>query len=311
MKLAFFKQKIMSFFKKRPFLSFLFSLLPFLVSLGVSPLGSAIGVYSKENKMKSGWVYTFITLSALFILFSAITQLRTKLDIDNEIKKQRLHLELMSNLSLLNKTVIEDYSNIIAKDKYKGVYRAIEPFSKTGSRVSPIHHINVILCSVLPMLKYLFGLNENGIGVSILYFNVKMKKWEYLFDKGISGELKSDDICSNTNSTFYSVKDTPGDKKLYPDKNIAVKEGHYIPNAIEVKEGKSSGSIYCKNISIIKGGRVYFQAVLSITTYQQQFCYPTDYASIERLYEFFDCIESSIRGELAAYCLHRHMGLCL
>lgn len=256
-------------------------------------------------------------LMFIAILFTVVRNMAIKYDERKRTLTSEYYNGLVNVMTLNTvermETILEIFDSEEYKDKFKSACKTEHnPFDNPSSRLNPYKHIKEYCHNAQIVIRDSFGASQDDIVISILYRNtidenVDDKKWRVLYSTYNVMDITPNSIVSNSNSSFNQVKDKPG-KIFFKSKCNAYNEFHYMQTEQEELTGLL-GTIYCHNISIMRGERILLPLVINIASFNAPLCEENDEFAIIKAKKLFDIIEENIRYEVIKMILHKQMGL--
>lgn len=257
----------------------------------VSVFGPDLGLKNADGTLKSSVLYIGLGLYLPSILF---TFLKSSADRWNERGKETTQKIVGVIIQYL--TTLKEFKLIRFVGFMPRAAKNVNPFQTI---TEPITQINLILESLRGSLSKVLGINNMNVGVSVIY-KIDDCDWDWLASINIVDGMKLETIVSNTNTTAYHVINNSHQFLFYADKRSARDENCYLCDARDSSH-KNIGSIYCSNITITNHNHK-IQAVLSVSSYGEQFCRVSD-DEIEQILTqtIFPAYEMRLKVELALY----------
>jgi len=283
--------------------------IPFFASLFAFYIPQ-IGIVDKNGNISPVCLTVIIILGTMFLCFTGCKNWADKLDDLKRKNASEIYHELLVGFSTTKMERINQMCNLIIGNKYKlSNTRGSLQFGDT-SRANPKSYLNIMLTNFVQVLATLYGTSTDDVGISLAV--MEDDKWHILCSSGISKDLPISIVANDPKSTFFEVKDFVGLYRLYLCKDVAYKNGHYMPNAAERNFNKDnlSGSIYCANISLTSDDQNFlYPAVLTVTTYKSKLCLESDTYAVEKVLELFRFVENEIKDKLLDYYFYKHIGI--
>jgi hypothetical protein len=215
-----------------------------------------------------------IIISVVFVLLTlTFTIVKTLADVKNEDGKFRGQTMLNQLLEEINA------SKRIKLNKYIE-YAANTNVGEFITIITPDQQIKDLCNNLQNIINNLFGIDKSKIGLSIVYYI--NKKWEWLHKLNVDDDLNIDQLTTNPNTSLFQIISSKSHVVFWADKKEGITQQQFVASELD-KSYNNAGSIYCADISIKKDKTIILPAVLSLTTYDQMLCLPTDNKTINYL----------------------------
>jgi len=251
----------------------LFNLVPIGFIL-IQYYGVYLKIYTIDNSLTKLGIYTTSSMIILHLLVVFIKSLS-----DNHEKFSKEHgYEVLSNLDQSIDSVVlsknERFLNYIHSRKDDSIaFKSI---------TQPKDQIDQIIKKMQELLSSIFGIEEEMISISIIYRIDENDTWDWFKTFNIEGGLTLNQLLTNPNSTVRNIIDNRHIIVFYPDKKLAIKKKVYVPGMLDDRYD-NVGSLYCEKINVTKNDITYMEAILTITTFNKQFCDEKDEYSIHKI----------------------------
>jgi hypothetical protein len=269
-------RSLYDFFTKRWLLSSLALTIPAWLFLLIQIAGASLGLVSNKGSLSLLGHFLFWPI---FFGSSAFAVLKSLADSYNEKAKyngQYILKKILTCLTIAKEFKLRRFQDYISKNHGKS---KLNPF---GEITQPKAQIENILNHVRNAFSDIFDIDEEHIGISIIYRTDKATKWSWLFTINVSNDMTVASITKNEYSSARQIIDGKTTCVFFPDKRLGVKAKQYV-NGLLDDQYDGAGSIVCRDITIGNDSERYVRAILSVTTYGQQICAADDYESINKV----------------------------
>lgn len=266
---------IYDFFTKKWFLTAIVLTLSTNWFFLLRSFGTELNLMDSNNNLKPLFHYLFWPVFSFTLVFTIL-----KTWADNYNQKVKNNGQFVLNLLL-------DNINASKETKLRRFSEFIE-VNHNSKIENPFHHITQprlqienILDNFRDTMATIFGINRSDIGISLVYYTSHTNKWEWLCTMNVTNDIPLKDLIQNSNSTLSQIAKGNSSYLFYPDKNVGIQEGRYLPGNTDRMRG-NIGSILCKELNLGRNDK-HLRAILSITSYGLQFCSKNDNNAISKI----------------------------
>lgn len=258
----------------------------------VQTVGKQINLVDEDGKLYTFSLVIFWFCVGLSIIYYGLTSWSNSNNNRKQTKSRQLLEDILSSTNQICAKKLQRFSSYIRGDSKKYIENPFIEITKPKEQIIGLmDELNVCLHKIT-------GIRRENIGISIIYRYDCDKKWDWYHKTNISSGLSINDIVDNENSAARQIIDGKTNIVFYPNKTIGIKEDRYLPD-IKDKNTSCSGSILCKDISIVSDNAKNVRAVLSVTSYGTQLCEEDDKVTQKKLLDFIlPSFETRIKIEL-------------
>ncbi len=300
-------RKLYDAFTHRWFLSTIFYTLSSSWFICLAIFGKELNlINATTNKITQPSITISIILVAVSFIFTISKTLADKKNEKGKEDGQYVLQELLESVNSCKNTKLRRFNKFIFEsDSSDNAFKTI---------TQPLEQIEEILKNIQITLSNLFGIKRSEIGLSILYSNyfknfesVNDDHWYWLHVIGTQQDLDKKQLLENENSTARNIIDNKGSYIFYPDKRVGIRENKFIPGPLD-SQNSNVGSIYCKDISIVRDNKISVKAVLSVTTYGVQLCGKRDKNTIKKIEKIImPTFEARLKVELSLLFIKNYL----
>jgi hypothetical protein len=277
-------------------IAFILSTLPAAWLTIVSIVGQKAPFSDSAGKLAPAYLASVIVA---IVLCSAYALLKSLADNYNSTLLHHGNKMLMSIVQATNSAKAHKYTEVVS-------FIDAQTSPTFCASLSPKGQMLFLLESLRLPLAEIFGLDQEQIGLSVLYKARSNATWTLIATSNIETEMTASKLSADPGTTAYHVLKKGHTTIFYPNKRVANAEGQYVYGPKDV-QCDNKGSVLCHDVSI-RRKRKYMSAVLSITTYGKQICKDRDEEAERKLKSvIIPTISNRIRLELATQYISENM----